>query len=169
MTKSAQKEPGAIGKFVISCCKCCLYCFQKFIQFLNKKAYIQTIMTSKSFCPAAKEGLFLVLRNPLRVGITAGLGMVFQLLGTISITVATTIIGHIIITKSTYYNTKISQPLYPDICFGILAFCVSSIFMSLYGTSADAVCVLFCMDEEMHKNVKSKNTPPELEDIINNH
>lgn len=77
MTKSAQKEPGAIGKLVITCCKCCLYCFQKFIQFLNKKAYIQTIMTSKSFCPAAKEGLFLVLRNPLRVGITSGLGMVF--------------------------------------------------------------------------------------------
>jgi len=31
-------------------------------------------MKGKNFCPAAKDGIQLLLRNPVRVGLTAGFG-----------------------------------------------------------------------------------------------
>lgn len=40
--------------------------------------------------------------------------------------------------------------MYPCIAVGIIAFTVGSFFMSLFGTAADCIIILFCMDEEMH-------------------
>lgn len=35
--------------------------------------------------------------------------------------------------------------------FGIIGFIIGSIFMSVYGAVADAILILFCMDEEIQK------------------
>lgn len=39
--------------------------------------------------------------------------------------------------------------------------------MSLFGTAADCIIILFCMDEEMH--TRAKYTPDELKDFIAEH
>lgn len=72
-------------------------------------------MTSKSFCPAAKDGLLLVLRNPIRIAITSGIGSIFQFLGTLCITVLTTLICYLIITNWSYYTDILISPIYPTI------------------------------------------------------
>ena len=44
-----------------------MWCFEKFMKFLNKNAYIQTAIYGYSFCKAARSAFFLLLRNILRV------------------------------------------------------------------------------------------------------
>lgn len=167
--QSKTQNPGPIARLTMKCCKCCLWCFQKCVQFINKQAYIQTIMQNKSFCPAAKDGISLVIRNPITFAMNSGLGFIFQILGTLCITVATTLICYTVITTWSYYTEILTSPVYPTLCFGILSFCVSSFFMGIYGISADTIVVLFAMDEEMSKNApqKSTNTPPELQEFLN--
>ena len=49
------------------CLRCCLYCLEKFLRFLNRNAYVITAIYGKSFCPAAREAFMLLLRNVVRV------------------------------------------------------------------------------------------------------
>jgi hypothetical protein len=56
-------------------------CFERFIKFLNKNAYIQIALTGKSFCYAAKDAFWLIIRNPGKFGLVATLGGIFILIG----------------------------------------------------------------------------------------
>ena len=48
-------------------CKCCFYCLEKFMKFLNRNAYIMTAVYGKNFCWSAKEAFKLLFRNLARV------------------------------------------------------------------------------------------------------
>lgn len=37
-----------VARCIICCFKCCLWCLEKFIKFLNRNAYIMVSMTSRS-------------------------------------------------------------------------------------------------------------------------
>jgi len=73
-------------------------CFQRFIEFLNKNAYIQIALTGKNFCTAAYDAFWLIARNPAKFGIMASLGSLFVLFGKMFIMGVSTVGGYIIIT-----------------------------------------------------------------------
>uniref|UniRef100_A0A4W3I1S4 Choline transporter-like protein n=1 Tax=Callorhinchus milii TaxID=7868 RepID=A0A4W3I1S4_CALMI len=51
------------AKFVLCCMKCCFWCLERFIKFLNRNAYIMIAIYGKNFCTSAKEAFFLLMRN----------------------------------------------------------------------------------------------------------
>uniref|UniRef100_A0A6Q2YA35 Choline transporter-like protein n=1 Tax=Esox lucius TaxID=8010 RepID=A0A6Q2YA35_ESOLU len=57
------------AKFLLSCLKCCFWCLEKFIKFLNRNAYIMVAIYGKSFCTSAKDAFFLLMRNIVRVAV----------------------------------------------------------------------------------------------------
>lgn len=79
---------------VMSCIgECCLDCLERFLNFINKNAYIQTAIKGTSFCPSAKNAVQLLLRNCLRVGTLNIISSVFIFLGKYFIALATGIAG----------------------------------------------------------------------------
>ncbi|XP_078091077.1 choline transporter-like protein 2 isoform X2 [Mustelus asterias] len=65
-----QKVKGAKNKaaqFILSCLKCCFWCLEKFLKFLNRNAYIMVAIYGKNFCTSAKNAFFLLMRNIVRV------------------------------------------------------------------------------------------------------
>uniref|UniRef100_A0A671R825 Choline transporter-like protein n=1 Tax=Sinocyclocheilus anshuiensis TaxID=1608454 RepID=A0A671R825_9TELE len=67
-----QKLKGAqnkCAKFLLSCLKCCFWCLEKFIKFLNRNAYIMVAIYGKNFCTSAKDAFFLLMRNIIRVAV----------------------------------------------------------------------------------------------------
>ena len=62
--KGADKGP---VKVVVCLCKCCLWCLEKFMKFINRNAYILTAVNGSNFCKSAKEAFHLILRNCVRV------------------------------------------------------------------------------------------------------
>ena len=49
--------------------------------------------------------------------------------------------------------------------FGLIGFVIGSLFMSVYGDVADAVLIVFCMDEEIqqtHYNGQAQHCPAPL-------
>jgi len=48
-TKNLQGKEGKIIKFVLGCLQCYMACFERFVKFLNKNAYIQIALTGKNF------------------------------------------------------------------------------------------------------------------------
>ncbi|XP_022611303.1 choline transporter-like protein 2 isoform X3 [Seriola dumerili] len=64
--KGAQNK---FAKFLLSCMKCCFWCLEKCIKFLNRNAYIMIAIYGKSFCPSARNAFFLLMRNIIRVAV----------------------------------------------------------------------------------------------------
>eukprot|EP00056_Hartaetosiga_gracilis_P001793 m.47682 g.47682 ORF g.47682 m.47682 type:complete len:668 (+) comp10783_c0_seq2:41-2044(+) len=55
--------------FLIKCFRCCLWCLEKFLRFINKNAYIEAAMYGYSFCTAARQAFNTLFKNILRVGV----------------------------------------------------------------------------------------------------
>ena len=80
--------------------KCAMYfvsCFERFMRFLNKHAYIEVVLRNHSFCPAAMKCVEVLTTNFLRFSILSGLVGLFLFLGTIAISISITIIGNYIL------------------------------------------------------------------------
>ncbi|KAK3526825.1 hypothetical protein QTP70_034615, partial [Hemibagrus guttatus] len=55
------------ARFLTCCLKCCFWCLEKFIKFLNRNAYIMIAIYGKNFCVSAKNAFSLLMRNIIRV------------------------------------------------------------------------------------------------------
>jgi len=156
------------GRCVIDCLRCCLYCFEACVRFVSKSAYIQTVMTSANFCGGAGDAIHLMTGSPLKIGMVHGLSTLFEYLGTLAIALSSTCICYLVITTDSTYTDVLSSPVAPTVCFFLLSLSVGDYFMSLYGTSADVVVVLYVMESETAQNQPGKDlyTPKELREFI---
>lgn len=62
-----KKYDNELTKAVLCCCKCCFWCLEKFLKFLNQNAYIMCAIHGKNFCASAKDAFMLLMRNIIRV------------------------------------------------------------------------------------------------------
>lgn len=167
--KSAGAEQSKIMEYVINCLRCAVDCFERFIRFLNKNAYIQIALTSENFCTSARAGFFLFLRNMGRFGFTAGIGEIFTLMGKLAITAISTAAGYFYLTRKAGVKDTISSPIAPTICCAIASYIIASVFMEVYGLAIDAILQCFLCDEELKERNPSHESraPAPLKDLIN--
>lgn len=64
---------------------CCLACFERFLRFLNKNAYIEIALFGYSFCDAAKTAFEMILRNILRMAAVDKVGDFLMFLGKLAV------------------------------------------------------------------------------------
>jgi len=133
---------------LVKCCRCYLDCFDRFIRFLNRNAYTVVAMDGKkNFCTAAKEAFGLILRFPVRFSVVSQIGGIFTAFGRLFLMLFTALIGYAILQNPRYAN--ISSPIPSTIIFGIIGLTVGGNFMTVYGIVADAVLLIFTMEEEI--------------------
>ena len=65
-------QDNMVVKGIMCCCKCCFWCLEKFMKFLNRNAYIMCAVSGKNFCSSAKDAFFLLLRNVARLAVLTG-------------------------------------------------------------------------------------------------
>lgn len=59
----------AFARFMLCCLKCCFWCLEHFIKFINRNAYIMIAIYGKNFCTSSKDAFFLLMRNVIRVAV----------------------------------------------------------------------------------------------------
>uniref|UniRef100_A0A3B4DCB9 Choline transporter-like protein n=1 Tax=Pygocentrus nattereri TaxID=42514 RepID=A0A3B4DCB9_PYGNA len=59
----------AFVRFLLCCMKCCFWCLERFIKFMNRNAYIMIAIYGKNFCASARDAFFLLMRNVVRVAV----------------------------------------------------------------------------------------------------
>ena len=61
----------SVQLFIFRCllcvCKCCLWCLEKFMRFINRNAYIMCAIKNTNFCKSAYSAFNLIMRNLVRV------------------------------------------------------------------------------------------------------
>mmetsp|Transcript_74645 Transcript_74645/g.112471 ORF Transcript_74645/g.112471 Transcript_74645/m.112471 type:complete len:140 (-) Transcript_74645:101-520(-) len=137
--KKVSGEPNAAVKFLLRCLHCYLHCFERFIRFLNRNAYIQISITGKNFCFAAKDAFFLILRNPAKFAIVGGIGNIFLFFGKFFIVFGATCISYLILTRVSYFSDDIQSPIIPTVIFILISYAIGVVFMCVYSMSVDTV------------------------------
>ena len=56
-----------ISRCLLCACKCCLWCLEKFMRFINRNAYIMCAIKNTNFCKSAYSAFNLIMRNLVRV------------------------------------------------------------------------------------------------------
>jgi hypothetical protein len=149
----------AAVQYLCGCISCLMECFKRFIEFLNKNAYINIAYTSQNFCAAAWDSFNLLLNNALRFVALGSIGAVFTFLGKGLITILSSYLGYLIITQTEKYNDYIDSPLPVLLVFGIVSYVVAGLFTSVYEMACDSIIIFFLHDEQSNKTAVHAPVP----------
>ena len=151
LEKSAGKTQGKCFKCIFCVIQCCLGCCNKFMEYVNKHAFIQIALKGDSFCTSAFEGFGLIIRNLGRFSVLALVSGIFSLVGTLFITVASCIIGYFLITNVDTFSAELNSCVLPVVAFGLIGFVMGRVTMTIFSVSGDALIHSFLLDEELNK------------------
>ncbi|XP_060037710.1 choline transporter-like protein 2 isoform X1 [Erinaceus europaeus] len=160
------------AKFLMTCLKCCFWCLEKFIKFLNRNAYIMIAVYGTNFCTSARNAFFLLMRNIIRVAVLDKVTDFLFLLGKLLIVGSVGILAFFFFT----HRIKIVQDPAPSLNYYwvpiltviVGAYLIAHGFFSVYGMCVDTLFLCFC--EDLERNDGSRERPyfmsPELSDIL---
>ncbi|NXK00914.1 CTL2 protein, partial [Corythaixoides concolor] len=160
------------AKFLLGCLKCCFWCLEKFIKFLNRNAYIMIAVYGTNFCTSARNAFFLLMRNIIRVAVLDKVTDFLLFLGKLLIVGSVGILAFFFFT----HRIKLVQDTAPSLNYywvPILTVIVGSYliahgFLSVYGMCVDTLFLCFC--EDLERNDGSPERPyymsPELSEIL---
>lgn len=147
-------DTSKIAKYVICCCKCCFWCLERFIKFLNRYSYIITAIYSKNFLMAAAKAFKLITGNVLRVAVTDRISNAILFMSNLAIT---TLIG----VFSFYFFTnkiplEVFKSLTPELNYYVVplvivilaTYVVTKICFDVFAIGIDTVlmCILIDLD-----------------------
>jgi len=143
--KQAKAQKNKVMALVLRCLRCCIWCFEKCVKFLNKNAYIQIALMGKNFCTSAKAAFWLILRNALRFGTIGILSYMVDLIGLFFIMATSVGLGYLV-HQGLHPE---AAPLIPMIGFVMMSYVVAKLFLNVFGMAVDSTLQCFLACEEM--------------------
>ncbi|XP_054858253.1 choline transporter-like protein 2 isoform X4 [Eublepharis macularius] len=149
------------AKFLLTCLKCCFWCLEKFIKFLNRNAYIMIAIYGTNFCTSARNAFFLLMRNIIRVTVLDKVTDFLLFLGKLLIVGSVGILAFFFFTQ----RIKLIQDSTPSLNYywvPILTVVVGSYLIAHGFFSVYAMCVdtlFLCFLEDLERNDGSAEKP----------
>lgn len=154
-------QDNPLVKALLCCCKCCFYCLEKFMKFINRNAYIMTAVYGKNFCWSAKEAFKLLFRNIARVFVLDKVTDFLLLLGKLVI-VGSVGVGSFYVFSGRINALDSSLPelnyyFVPVIIITLGAYFIADIFFGVYEMAVDTL--FLCFLEDIERNDGSNEKP----------
>uniref|UniRef100_A0A8C4H5D8 Choline transporter-like protein n=1 Tax=Dicentrarchus labrax TaxID=13489 RepID=A0A8C4H5D8_DICLA len=134
-------------KFLLCCLKCCFWCLEKFIKFINRNAYIMVAIYGKNFCTSARDAFFLLMRNMIRVAVLDKVTDFLLFLGKLLI------VG--LVGESLYLTRILHIEVMHTLVIG--SYLIAHGFFSVYAMCVDTLFLCFC--EDLERNDGSATRP----------
>eukprot|EP00063_Salmo_salar_P096551 XP_014071386.1 PREDICTED: choline transporter-like protein 5-B isoform X2 [Salmo salar] len=162
----------AFTRFLICCLKCCFWCLEHFIKFMNRNAYIMIAIYGKNFCTSAKDAFFLLMRNVVRVAVLDKVTDFLLFLGKVLISGSVGVLAFFFFTR----KIPVIQEEVPSlnyywvplltVIFG--SYLIAHGFFNVYAMCVDTLFLCFC--EDLERNDGSPLKPffmsPQLHRIL---
>ncbi|KAM9730118.1 choline transporter-like protein 2 isoform 2-T2 [Dama dama] len=149
------------AKFLMSCLKCCFWCLEKFIKFLNRNAYIMIAIYGTNFCTSARNAFFLLMRNIIRVAVLDKVTDFLFLLGKLLIVGSVGILAFFFFTHRIRIVQDTAPPLnyywVPIVTVVIGSYLIAHGFFSVYGMCVDTL--FLCFLEDLERNDGTPERP----------
>lgn len=159
-TRSAQN---ACARFLLCCLKCCFWCLEKFIKFLNRNAYIMIAIYGKNFCVSAKNAFSLLMRNIIRVVVLDKVTDLLLLFGKLLVVGGVGVLaffffsGRIPLPGNTFRTETLNYYWMPIITVVFGSFIIAHGFFSVYNMCVDTL--FLCFLEDLERNDGSVQKP----------
>ncbi|XP_033103325.1 choline transporter-like protein 4 [Anneissia japonica] len=152
-------------KFIFKCCKCCFWCLEKIMRFINRNAYIEIAVYGKNFCTSAKNAFFLLMRNIARATALNGISSFMLFVGKIVITLGTAFGASVFFRNYSSTSpidvdsTGVPAMTYfwaPILFMALAAYIVANSFFGVYDMAIDTLFLCFLEDLERHDGTPEK-------------
>ncbi|XP_072524683.1 choline transporter-like protein 5-A isoform X1 [Salminus brasiliensis] len=150
----------AVARFLLCCLKCCFWCLERFIRFMNRNAYIMIAIYGRNFCTSAREAFFLLMRNVVRVAVLDKVTDFLLFLGKLLVAGSVGVIAFFFFT----HKIPIIQEEVPvlnnywvpllTVVFG--SYLIAHGFFSVYAMCVDTLFLCFCEDLERNDGTPAK-------------
>ena len=152
----------SIAKYLVCCLRCCFWCLERFIKFLNRYAFIITAISSNNFCTAAKEAFRLIGANVVRVVVIDQITTFILFLSNVAITSLVGIFAYFLFTKQIPYEPLVNAT--PDLNYYFVpmaacvigVFIITKLFFDVFSMGVDTllICVLIDMEANDGSNAR---------------
>lgn len=159
--KQAQQAKNRVMMLVFKALQYVMMCFERFIKFLNRSAYITLSITGESFCSAAWHGFKMILNNFVNFGTLFVLGKIINVVGMLFIMLGTGLIGFYVM----QYMRPEVNPVAPVLVYSILGWLTGNLFIGVFNLAVDTI--LFCMIIVEEKGYPADDyVPPPMISIV---
>uniref|UniRef100_A0A8C7FE12 Choline transporter-like protein n=1 Tax=Oncorhynchus kisutch TaxID=8019 RepID=A0A8C7FE12_ONCKI len=158
-TRAAQNP---CARFLMCCLKCCFWCLEKFIKFLNRNAYIMIAVYGKNFCVSAKNAFMLLMRNIVRVVVLDKVTDLLLFFGKLLVVGGVGVLaffffsGRIRLPGSNFRTEMLNYYWMPIIVVVVGAYLIAHGFFSVYNMCVDTLFLCFLEDLERHDGTMQK-------------
>lgn len=159
-TRSGQNR---CARFLLCCLKCCFWCLEKFIKFLNRNAYIMIAIYGKNFCVSAKNAFMLLMRNVVRVVVLDKVTDLLLFFGKLLVVGGVGVLsffffsGRIPLPGSTFETETLNYYWMPIITVVFGSYLIAHGFFSVYNMCVDTL--FLCFLEDLERNDGSVQKP----------
>ncbi|XP_033983012.1 choline transporter-like protein 2 isoform X1 [Trematomus bernacchii] len=148
-------------KFLLCCLKCCFWCLEKCVKFINRNAYIMTAIYGNNFCTSAKNAFFLLLRNMIRVAVLDKVTDFLLFLGKLLIVGLVAIFAFFFFSGrvKAFEDTAPHLHYYwvPILTVAVGSYLIAHGFFSVYAMCVDTL--FLCFLEDLERNDGSAERP----------
>ncbi|XP_053078997.1 choline transporter-like protein 4 isoform X2 [Acinonyx jubatus] len=152
-----------VARCIMCCFKCCLWCLEKFIKFLNRNAYIMIAIYGKNFCVSAKNAFMLLMRNIVRVVVLDKVTDLLLFFGKLLVVGGVGVLSFFFFTGriqglGTVFESPSLNYYWLPIMVSILgAYVIANGFFSVFGMCVDTL--FLCFLEDLERNDGSLDRP----------
>ncbi|XP_078121094.1 choline transporter-like protein 5-A isoform X1 [Sander vitreus] len=162
----------SLSRFIMHCLKCCFWCLEKVIRYMNRNAYIMVAIYGKNFCSSAREAFFLLMRNVVRVAVLDRVTDFLLFLGKVLIAGGVGVVAFFLFTRKIPViqeeEPNLNYYWVPLLTVVMGAYLIAHGFFSVYAICVDTLFLCFCDDLERHDGSSKKPflMSPELHSIL---
>lgn len=129
---------------------CTLCCFDSFLKFINKQAYIQVSLSGSPFLPSARQAFGLVVRNVGRLAAITLVGDFVVWVGKVSIALSCAACSYMYVLK--YQHAEVGGIMLPVLFSAWISYITASLYLSLISATANTMLHCFIAEEETQQN-----------------
>merc|ERR1719191_1348189 len=171
IAKQSEAGGNPIAALVAKCLICCVTCFQRFMEFINKNAYIDVCITSSSFCVAAKHTWDFVLKEGGKVALLNGACFVFEILGAFAISCAGALATFELVTNVPRFSDLtsphyVAHPEAAGVAGFLISLTVAAAFMNVFDHTADTLIYTFAWNRNHDHNSAELYCPKVLATLL---
>mmetsp|Transcript_5755 Transcript_5755/g.9854 ORF Transcript_5755/g.9854 Transcript_5755/m.9854 type:complete len:137 (-) Transcript_5755:41-451(-) len=128
-------------------------------------------LTGDNFCASAMGAFVLALKNSATFFITNGIGTLIFFLGKMSICIANTFIGYLIITKVPQFVEDIDNPVPVLAIIFLISLMMANVFMEIYSSVSLSMLQCFYADVDIcnqnhEDSLNSRSRPEEMHNVV---
>ncbi|CAE8621444.1 unnamed protein product [Polarella glacialis] len=171
ISRQAKNDGNMVCFALASCCTCCITFAQRYMEFINKNAYIDIALSSSNFCTAGQNALGFISSAGGKVLVLNGACFVVCIAVVLGVGTCTTGMTWLLVTTNSRYTSDhslhhVENPYFVSAIAGFIGASVALCFMVIFDHVADTLVYVFVWNRSHGHNTVAKYCPDVLMNLL---